>query len=50
MKIIKNQILKIDRAISRANEIENGLRINHNRVHVSKKTYSRKLKHKKYEY
>lgn len=42
MKITKEQILKIERSISRKIEIENGLRINHHRVQKSKKTYSRK--------
>lgn len=46
MKITKDQILKIDRAISRNIEIANGMRINHNNVFKSKKTYTRKLKHK----
>ena len=42
MKIVKEQILKIERAISRNEELANGNRINHARVHKSKKTYSRK--------
>jgi len=45
MKITSKQILTIDRSISRSIEIESGMRINHNRVFKSKKTYSRKDKH-----
>lgn len=41
-KITSEQLLTIDRAISRNIEIESGLRINHHRVFKSKKTYSRK--------
>ena len=40
-KITKEQILKMERAISRNIEIESGMRINHNKVHKSKKAYSR---------
>jgi hypothetical protein len=40
-KITKEQVLKIERAISRNIELENGLRLNHNRVHKSKKSYNR---------
>ena len=40
-KINSDQLLTMDRAISRNIELEGG-RINHNRVHSSKKTYNRK--------
>jgi hypothetical protein len=41
IKITKEQILTMERATSRNIELENNLRINHHRVHKSKKTYSR---------
>lgn len=41
IKITKEQILTMERATSRMIELENNLRINHHRVHKSKKTYSR---------
>lgn len=41
IKISKEQILTMERAISRNIEIESGMRINHNKVHKSKKAYSR---------
>ncbi len=41
-KISSEQLLTIDRAISRKIEMESGMRINHHRVFKSKKTYSRK--------
>lgn len=40
-KITKEQMLKIDRAARREAEIEFGLRINHHKVHKSKKSYNR---------
>ena len=40
-KITKEQMLKMERAISRTIEIESGMRINHNKVHKSKKSYNR---------
>jgi hypothetical protein len=46
-RVSSEQMLKIDRAISREIEMSNGLRINHHRVVRSKKTYTRKNKHKK---
>lgn len=46
MKITKEQILKMDRAAMRQSDIDNGLNINHHRVFKSKKTYTRKVKHK----
>jgi hypothetical protein len=42
MKITKEQIMVMNRKISRDIEIENNLRINHNNVHKSKKAYNRK--------
>lgn len=39
-------ILKMEAKIRRDEEIQNGMRINHHRVFKSKKTYSRKDKHK----
>ena len=41
-KVSKEQMLIMDRAISRENEIQSGMRINHHRVHKSKKAYDRK--------
>ncbi len=40
-KITKEQVLTMERAISRNIELENGLRINHHKVHKSKKAYNR---------
>ena len=40
-KLQKDQMLTMDRAISREIELSNGLRINHHRVHKSKKAYDR---------
>ena len=40
-KITKEQILKMERAISRKIELENNMRINYNKVHKSKKAYNR---------
>lgn len=45
-KLQKEEMLIMDRAISREIELDNGLRINHHRVHMSKKTYNRTQKHK----
>lgn len=50
MKISKEQILKMDRKASRDIELENNLRMNHHKVHRSKKAYTRKKKHKNNEY
>ena len=41
MKITKEQILTMNRKISREIELENNMRINHNNVHKSKKSYNR---------
>ena len=41
-KMSTEQMLKMERAIRREIELENGMRINHKRVHQSKKTYNRK--------
>ena len=41
MTITREQQLKMERAISRTIEIESGMRINHNNVHKSKKSYNR---------
>lgn len=46
IRITKKQILLIERKVSRDMEIESGNRVNHKRVHKSKKTYSRKSKRK----
>ena len=40
-KITKEQMLKIERAARREAEIEFGLRVNHHKVHKSKKAYNR---------
>jgi len=40
-KITREQVLKMERAISRNIELENGMRINHHKVHKSKKAYNR---------
>jgi hypothetical protein len=45
-KATSSMLLNMDRAISRELEIQSGMRINHHHVHVSKKTYNRKDKHK----
>lgn len=45
-QISKDQILKMERAISRELEISNGMRQCHHKVHKSAKTYTRKSKHK----
>lgn len=42
MKITTEQIMVMNRKISRDIELENNLRINHNKVHKSKKAYNRK--------
>ena len=42
MTITVEQQMKMNRAISREIELENNMRINHNRVHKSKKAYKRK--------
>ena len=41
MTITKEQMLKMERAISRTIEIESGMRINYNNVYKSKKYYNR---------
>lgn len=43
MVITKEQILKINKKISRDIEIENGLNICHKRVHKSTKDYNRQV-------
>ncbi len=45
-KVSLEQMLTMDRAISREMEIQSGSRINHHRVIASKKTYNRNVKHK----
>ena len=45
MKIGKNDIIKMNKAVSRNIELEAG-RVNYNRVHKSVKAYSRKGKSK----
>lgn len=45
-KVSTEQMLKMDRAISREIELSDGMRINHHRVVASKKSYTRKSKHK----
>lgn len=42
MKITTEQIMVMNRKISRDIELENNLRINHHKVHKSKKAYNRK--------
>jgi hypothetical protein len=42
MTITVEQQMKMNRAISREIELENNMRIAHNKVHTSKKTYNRK--------
>lgn len=44
--ISKEEILRIERAVSREMEIASGMRQCHHRVHRSSKTYTRKSKHK----
>jgi hypothetical protein len=44
LRITKEQILTIERKVSRDLEIESGNRINYKRVWKSKKTYTRKGK------
>jgi len=39
------RMLKMEAAIRREIELESGMRINHKRVHKSKKTYTRKGNH-----
>jgi hypothetical protein len=48
-KITKEQILVIERAARRIAEIENGLRINHKKVHKTAKDYNRQ-KFKKFDW
>ena len=45
-RISKEEILKIERSVSRDMEIASGMRQCHHRVHRSAKTYTRKEKHK----
>ena len=45
-RISKEQILRIERAVSRNVEIASGMRQCHHRVHRSAKTYTRKEKHR----
>lgn len=49
MKITVEQFMKMNRAINREIELENNLRINHHKVHKSKKTYNRQ-KNKQFEW
>jgi hypothetical protein len=49
-KITNEQILTSQRATSREIAIENNLNICHHRVHKSKKSYTRKDKHKGREF
>lgn len=46
MSIRQEEILRIERSLSRDLEINSGLRKCHHRVHKSAKTYTRKEKHK----
>lgn len=46
MKISKEQIYKMEAAARREADIEFNLNFNRHRVHRSKKTYTRKKKHK----
>lgn len=41
MKITKEDIMNMNRKVSRDIELENNLRINHHKVHTSKKSYNR---------
>lgn len=50
LKITEKQLLTASRSASREIEIANNLRINHHRVHKSKRAYTRKPKHSKLEY
>lgn len=45
-KLTQEQILTQERKIRREIDIENNLNVSHNRVHKSKKSYTRKDKHK----
>lgn len=47
-RLEKDQILKIERSVSRDMEIASGLRVCHHKVHKSAKTYTRKEKHRKF--
>lgn len=49
-RISKEEILRIERCVSRDMEIANGMRQCHHRVHRSAKTYTRKIKHRTSEY
>lgn len=46
MSIGQEEVLRIERSVSRDLEIASGLRQCHHRVHKSAKTYTRKEKHK----
>lgn len=46
MKITREQILKMEARARRLADIENNLNFNRKRVHRSKKTYNRNVKHK----
>jgi hypothetical protein len=46
MSIGQEEVLRIERSVSRDLEIKSGLRQCHHRVHKSVKTYTRKEKHK----
>lgn len=45
-RISKEEVLRIERAVSRDMEIASGMRQCHHRVHASAKTYNRKSKHR----
>lgn len=42
MKLTPQKIEQLKRKVAREDEMENGGRVSHNRVHASKKAYSRK--------
>ena len=42
MKLSKADIIKLNKKLSRAEELSSGVRVSFNRVHTSKKTYNRK--------
>lgn len=49
LTITKEQQLNMNRKANREIELENNMRMNHNRVHTSKKTYNRKRDKKNWE-
>jgi hypothetical protein len=48
MKLSKDILVKMHKAASRQSELENGMRVNRNRVHLSKKLYNRKRMKKQF--